>query len=139
MGNTPMSDIPGPRRDRMFVATILSATGSSIEPLWSAPFKCRVLEVAVIPQAAVPGDDTDYKELNIQNRGSSGSATTEITSRDLVGSQSLDDFEREIIGTGLTAAFEEDDVLAVSIVKVADGVLLPNMVFEVVYEPALSV
>lgn len=128
----------GTQESTAFVPSILAATATEVHPIFRAPFACIIPTdgVNVVPQADVTGDDTNTKYLNIQNRGSAGTGTTEIGHLDLATGVDLVDFDSKNIPLTAAVTLAAGDVLAVQVEKVGTGVLLPNLHFVITYKPA---
>lgn len=128
----------GTQESQGFVPSVLAATATEVHPIFVAPFACTIPTDGVnfVPQAAVTGDNTDSKNLNIQNRGSAGAGTTEVGHLDLVTGTNLVAFDSKNIPLTAAVTLAAGDVLAVQVEKVGNGVLLPNLHFVVSYKPA---
>ncbi len=114
-------DIPG--EHQLQVAAIAHAAATATEPIAQirAPFKCVVTEVGFIPNTASTGDNTNTTNLNVIDRGT-GAGTTEIANKDLVSGENLVANTPKVIGTGLSVAMDEGDVLSLVAEKVGSGV-----------------
>lgn len=115
----------------------LAATATEEYPVFVAPFPCLITGLAIIPQAAVTGADTNTTHLNVKNKGSAGSGTTEIANKDLVSGTNLAAFDLNTITlTGTTAqkTLAEGDVLSLEFEKVGTGLLVPSGMLQVSFE-----
>lgn len=121
-----------------FVPSVAAATATEVHPIFVAPIRCIIPTNGVnfVPQAAVTGDNTNTKNLNVQNRGSAGSGTTEVGNLDLVTGVNLVAFDKTNIPLGAALTLEAGDVLGLQVEKVGTGVLIPNIMFEITFKPA---
>lgn len=121
------------------VPSVLAATATEQHPIFVAPVKCRVLAVSIVPQAAVTGDNTNTKNLNVINKGAAGVGTTEVANLDLVTGANLVAFDESAIPLNTTYVngvdMTEGDTLTLQVEKVGTGVLLPNLHVQVDYIP----
>ena len=81
MATTFLGDIPGNRFQ--FVENVASqASGTdSYVPLFRAPQALSVLAAYFIPATAQAGAGTDYKTIQVINRGAAGTGTTVVASK----------------------------------------------------------
>lgn len=89
----------------------------------------NVLEVNVVPQGAVAGNATNRKNLNI-NAG-----TDEIGNLDLNAGTNLVARTRRKIFSGMHQ-MDPGDVLVLEIEKIGTGVAIPQLLVEIVFQPA---
>lgn len=139
MGATYFADIPGALIATARVPSHAAATATEQWPIFCAPFACKVRQIDIIPQAAVTGDNTNYTELNLLNKGSAGAGTTEIGNLDLLTGTDLVAFDMKNIpfnATYLTAyvTMAADDVISLQHAKVASGVLVPECQVRIFYQ-----
>lgn len=102
--------------------------------------KETVTAVRIIPQAAMTGDDTDHATIGVLNKELDGTGTVQVapqkvydTGTDLVA------FDSDSLPVSATAAdltVEKNEVLALSIKKVASGLVTPDLVVEIDVEKA---
>ncbi len=100
----------------------------------------NVVAVRIIPQAAMTGDDTDHATIGLVNKELAGAGTVQAapqkvydTGTDLVA------FDADTLPVATAAAdvnIEKGEVLALSIKKVASGLVTPDLVVEVDVEKA---
>jgi hypothetical protein len=130
-----VKDLIGSHVAHMLVPSVAAADATELHPIFIAPIKCVVLGVQIVPQAAVTGDNTDTKNLNILNAGADGSGSTEVANLDLVTGTDLVANDAEDIPLNTTyddgVELAEGDVLALQVEKVGNGVLLPDLLVEV--------
>lgn len=121
------------------MAAIAAATATQKDPIFTAPCKCRVTRVAVTPQAASTGDNTNTKNLNILNAGSDGTGTTEVGNKDLVTGTNLVALDETVVPLNTTYAngvdLSEGDVLALQTEKVGTGVAVGPFLVSVDFVP----
>jgi hypothetical protein len=123
---------------------VAAATTTESHPLFVAPQKCRVTLVDIIPQAAVTGDNSNTKKLNIINKGSAGSGSTEVGNLDLTTGVNLVAHDLKNIPLNATyidpigVEMAAGDVLAVEYEKVGNGVLIPDCDALITWEPSAA-
>jgi hypothetical protein len=138
------SDLLGKRKTLGFLPAVAAATTTESHPLFVAPQKCRVTLVDIIPQAAVTGDNSNTKQLNIVNRGSAGSGSTEVGNLDLTLAVNL--VAMDLKNIPLAAAYLDPigvelaagDVLALEYEKTGNGVAMPDCISQITWEPAAA-
>ncbi len=137
MGQDSFGDIPGTRNAQTFIPSVAAATATESHPIFSAPDACIVTSVKIIPQAAVTGDNTDRKNLNIIDCGSDGSGTTEVGNLDLATGVNLTAFDEKNIPLNSTytdgVTMAKGDVIKLQFEKAGNGVLVPNLLVRVEY------
>ena len=123
MAMVHIHDIVCPHRSPFSIAPIAAATATQGNPIFAAPFTCKVRKVVYYFGATVTGQATHYFNLNLFNRGTDGSGTTELANRDYasgtndtafvarevyapatylsVATGVVLDLQRELVGTGL--------------------------------------
>lgn len=122
------------------VAQIAAATATRKDPIFTAPRKCIVREVSVVSQAAVTGNNTNTKNLNIVDAGSAGVGTTEIANLDLVTGvniTALDEVNVPLNATYLVPGrtLAAGDVLVLETELVGTGVIVGPFNVKVVWAP----
>jgi hypothetical protein len=137
------SDLLGSRVTTGFLPAVAAATTTESHPLFVAPQKCRVTQVDIIPQAAVTGDGTDRKNLNILNAGSAGAGTTEVGNLDLSADVNLTAADLKNIPLNATylapgVELEAGDVLVLSYEKVGNGVDMPDCIALITWGPSAA-
>lgn len=125
-------------RSQGFVPSVLAATATEAHPIFVAPFRCKIPVDGVnfVPQAAVTGDNSNTKNLNVVNKGAAGAGTTEVGHKDLTTGVDLVAFDKTAITLTAATVLEAGDVLALQVEKVGTGVLLPNLHFEISFKKA---
>lgn len=141
MSERNLGDIQGEHSARAHLSSVAAGDATEEQAIFRAPFRCFVKRVSIIPNAAVTGDDTDRKNLNVRNKGSDGSGTTELGALDLDTGTDLVAFDAKDIVSGLSesstgAAMAEGDVLGLQVEKVGTGVIVPESMIEVIFVPA---
>ena len=115
--------------------SILAATATESHNVFTAPFAGRIKKIHVVPQASVTGDDTDRKNLNFIDKGSDGLGAVEVANLDLVTGTDLTAFKRTTISAVLDNRMAAGDVLVMEAEKIGGGVLLPDMLVLIEFEP----
>lgn len=129
-----LHDIPGNHHFYVHVDLVAAGDATEDQVIFIAPFKCLVTGVFVTPDADVTGDASNTKNLNIDNKGSDGSGSTEIANLDLASGTDLTEADETTIGSSLTIALAASDVLMVEIEQVGSGVTMPRCVYHVEYQ-----
>ena len=137
MGTSYLGDIPGEHVQEQTIESVAAGDATELQTVFVAPFDCKVTGVSIIADAAVTGDDTNTKNLNIQDRGSDGAGTTEITNLDLANGVDLVAHDEKVIGSGLSTSMLVGEALALQIEKVGTGGAIPRSIVRVTFEPAV--
>lgn len=116
------------------LAVHAAATATEARAIFVAPRACKITGVSITPDAASTGDNTNTTNLNVINKGASGSGTTEIGNLDLVTSTNLTAFDEQAI-TITATALAAGDVVALQFEKVGTGVLVGPGVIKVTWYP----
>jgi hypothetical protein len=129
---------PGRHTHQIMIPAVAAATATQLNMIWTAPDNVKVLGVAVAAGAAVTGDNTNRKNLNLIDAGT-GAGTTEVGNLDLVtGTDLAAKTPRAIVDAdaAIGAAFTLDagDGLALQIEKAGTGVALPDLLVVVTYQ-----
>lgn len=127
-------DQPGRYDESFFLNGVAAAATTKQVLLFRVPINMRLEAVEAVSQAAVTGDGTDTKNLNIINKGQDGTGTTELGNIDLAAGNDLAAFDAKAFTMPASPVdINKGDVLAVEIEQVGTGVLLPEMLiyFEV--------
>lgn len=128
-------DLRGTRKTEMLIPSVAAADSTEAHPIFVAPFKCKVTKVGIVPQAAVTGNTTNTKNLNIIDNGSAGSGSTEVGNLDLITGVDLTAMDYTEIPLNSTysagVSMEEGDVLSLSFEEVNSGVLIPDVIVQV--------
>jgi hypothetical protein len=129
MGNTFLGDIPG--EQMLHSATPVVALGSDAQQgLGIVPFDCTVVDVKMVPQAAVTGDDTNNFTLSVLNGGSGGTGTTSVASKAYVtGVDSVAKVPETMTNSGTAANLnlDKDDVLVWDKTEAGSGLATVQM------------
>lgn len=131
---TNLRDIPGEHSQQVSLNAVAAADATEEQIIFVAPEDCRLKEVAIIPNAAVTGNTTNTKHLNVLNKGSGGAGTTELGNLDLATGTNLADSDRQVIVTSLTTDLTKGDVIALEIEDQGSGVAIPESLIEVRYD-----
>lgn len=129
---------PGRYTHNVILPAVAAATATQVNMIWIAPDNVKVLGVAVAAGAAVTGDNTNTKNLNLIDAGT-GAGTTEVGNLDLAtGTDLAAKTPRAIVdadaGTGTAFTLDAGDGLALQIEKVGTGVALPDLLVTVTYQ-----
>lgn len=133
-----IADITGSHTDQNTLLSVAAAATTEAHPFFVAPFPCVVTGVGITPQAAVTGDNTDTKNLNVDNKGPTGALSTEIGNLDLVLATDLVAFDEQAI-TITETELAKGDVLALEYEQVGTGVLIPNLIVTTTFRPSATV
>lgn len=130
-------DIPGVHVATAVMPASAAADATAEVPVFRAPFACKVRKVVLVPGAAITGTATNYHNLNLINRGTDGSGTTELANRDyLNGTNESKAVARELYAPASYLALAAGAVLAIEKEKVGTGLALPAIQVIVEYEGA---
>lgn len=124
---------------KSFADAVAAGTATREDPIFVAPRACRVIQVSIVAQAASTGDNTNRKNLNILNKGSAGSGTTEVANLDLVTGTNLVAFDEKVIPLNATFAagvtLAAGDVLSLQTEQVGTGVAVGPFDIAILWEP----
>tara|TARA_Y100000310_G_scaffold345002_1_gene461094 strand:- start:7803 stop:8255 length:453 start_codon:yes stop_codon:yes gene_type:complete len=81
--------IPGWHVSQAYYPPIAAGESTKRNPIFTAPFRCELGEVAIINSTLVSGANTNTVHLNLINGGSEGAGTTELDTIDLVSGTDL--------------------------------------------------
>ena len=113
------------------VPAIIAGAATQIDPIFVAPCKCVVLEIAIVPQAPVTGATGTCKNLNILNVGAAGLGSTEVANYDLITGHDLVAGDLKVIPLNTTyedgVAMAAGDVLVLQTELVGGGVAMPTL------------
>lgn len=138
MGENFLADVPGTHSRESQIDSVGAGDATEEQTIFVAPHKCVVEEVGITPDAAVTGNDTNRKNLNVIDKGSAGTGTTEIGNVDLGTGTNLVAKDRTTLLTGGSTEMEKGDVLSLQIEQVGTGVAIPRSRVDVRYRPASS-
>lgn len=109
-----------------FVPATAAADATIGHPVFIAPRDVEILEVSIIPQAAVTGADTNTKHLNLRNRGADGTGTTELANYDLTSGNNLSNHdEKSLYAPTTPLAIADGVVLQLEVEKIGTGLATP--------------
>lgn len=125
-------DLRGTIKTEGFVLSVAALDATESHPIFCAPFNCTVTKVGIIPRAAVTGNTTNSKNLNIVDAGSAGLGVTEVGNLDLITNVNLTalDYTEIPLNATYTSGVEMDegDVLNLEFEEVTSGVLIPDLI-----------
>lgn len=130
---TTYKDLRGTIKTQTFIPTVAAATTTESHQIFCAPFNCLVTKIGIVAQAAVTGDNSNNKCLNILDAGAAGSGSTEVGNLDLLLATDLTAFDYKEIPLNTTydspdyVSMDEGDVLVISYEKTGNGVLVPDL------------
>ena len=140
MGKTRFADNAAGMRltAQSYIPAALAGDATKSTPIFCAPDNCKVLQVQVVAQADITGQATDYFNLNLINKGSSGAGTTELANIDFLNASVT---ATAFKGKGLLAntavesatALTAGDVLAIERELVNSGLATPELKVVVTY------
>lgn len=128
-------DLYGVHVRQVHKESVLAATATGRFPLMEMPFAAAITSVRIQPNAAVTGNTTNHKNLNIQDGGADGTGTTEIGNLDLdtgVDLVALD--SNAILTVANGTAIDAGDILVLEVEQVGSGVLIPASDYIVEFE-----
>lgn len=118
-----IQDIAGTHVLRGYIPGQATAGTPNVWSVGKAPFRCKVVGVSWIPQAAVTGAATNNFALAAQNRGAAGTGTTALTATKTydngVNSVAHDEEALTLSATAADLLVAEGDVLA--LVRTVNG------------------
>lgn len=128
---------PGRHTAFVTVPAVAAATATQTNMIWIAPDAVQVVGVEVATGAAVTGDNSNTKNLNLVDAGT-GAGTTEVGNLDLVtGTDLTAKTPRAIVdadaGTGAAFSLDAGDGLALIVEKVGTGVAIGDMLVRITY------
>lgn len=124
--------------ERIFTARVAgtaAATATRDDPVVVVPYAGNVTSVTVVTQATYTGQATDYKDLKVINKGLTGGDTrvaatkTFSTAGDVA--TAFDETTITVTSTAASVAVVAGDVLALSQVKVGNGLTVPDMLVKI--------
>lgn len=129
-----LHDIPGTHIAQAVIPAHGSADATTGHPIFRAPFDCTLTAVRIIAGADVTGQGTNYFNLNLINRGTSGTATTELANRDYSGTAVTETrgVPRTLYSTATNLS--AGTILEIEREKVGTGLASPAFLVEIEYE-----
>ncbi len=111
------------------------ATDATIAyPVFVAPGHVEVQNINVVPQAAVSGQDTNYRTLAIVNVGGDGQGTSAVGSAYALSSgHDLSALVKQSLAAALTLELDAGAVLVLSNAKTGTGIATPALLVVVEY------
>jgi len=121
------------------VAQIAAATATQKDPIFTAPRKCVVLEIALTPQTATTGNNTNTKTLNVVNVGPAGAGTTQISTTPLPTGTNLVAGQKQALALNAANAaghaMAAGETLSLETVLVGTGVIVGPHLVSIVWAP----
>ena len=131
-------DVPGERDELVTHIAHAAATATEHIAVWQSPCRAKLKGVDWVPIGVVTGTNTNYTNLNVQNRGTDGNSTTELANMDFVGGTNAPDLTATAIyspAAGSELQMSQGTCIAVEAEKVNTGLALPAGTFVFTYEP----
>ena len=128
-------DIPGTHVALVPLKGHAAATTTEVTVVWVAPFAAKVSAVRVIWNAAITGADSNTTHINVQNRGTAGTGTTELGAVDYVnGTDAALGATIDLYTPASPLAVAAGTKIAIQHEKVGNGLLIPDGLVIVEYE-----
>lgn len=112
-----------------------AATATRDDPVLIVPFNGTVTAVTIVPQATYTGAATDNKTLSLINKGLTGGDTrvvaTQAFGTTTVVATAFDEFSLPVSGTAANVAVLAGEVLALSQIKVGNGLTVPDVLVKI--------
>lgn len=119
----------GPRDEQITHVAHAAATSTETIACFHSPTRALLSGVGWVPNAAVTGQATDYTNLNVINKGTDGSGSTEIGNVDFANLQNAAACDKLAIyapAAGSELQMSEGTVISVQAEKVVNGLALPS-------------
>lgn len=116
-------------RDIATIVPNVAAGSTDTSTIGKAPFAGTVTAVTFVPDAGMTGNDTNYRTVNIINKGDDGSGTTVVATLAFTSGTNATAFNETTItltGTAADLVVEAGDVLAWNSVHTASGIVDPG-------------
>ncbi len=127
-------DIPAGHQYVTLIPNHAAATATEEYPIFVAHGDCEVMGVTIVPQAAVTGQDTNTTHLNIIDKGTDGTGTTERANYDLTNGNDLAAFDEFAFTlTNPPIAADDGTVWTLQYEKVSSGLAVPHLLVRVEY------
>lgn len=128
MGVISIHDISGAQRVWFNIAPIAQGTATQSNVIFEAPFACKIRSVQIFFGATVTGTATDYFNLNLINRGTDGTGSTELANRDYDnGTDDTAFVKRALYAPASYLAVAVNTVLDLQRELVASGLAMPSL------------
>jgi len=113
------------------------AAGSATEvPVFKALHACTLTKVGFVPKSAITGADTNYMTLSFVDKGSDGTGTGTIASRDYSSGNDVAAMDFEDSGTLSNASLAEGDTVSFKKAETGTGMAMPDLIAVVEFERA---
>lgn len=122
MSQNAQGDHPGYQQEHHgYTLAVAAATATEKRVIFRAKRACRVKSVSIAPSAAVTGQATNTKHLNVHKN------VTEVANYDLVGGSNLVAFEDKVLYAPATPlAMAAGDYIAIQHEQVGTGLAVPD-------------
>lgn len=115
-----------------YVPGAAAADATEEWPVFYAAQAVQIVAAYYIPSAAITGDDTNSFNLNLRNKGTDGSGTTEVGNVDFA--TGTDGVANDATSLGVTAFnMAAGEVLAAQREKIGTGLTMPDGIVVIVY------
>lgn len=123
---------------RTFPARVLgtaAATATRDDPILVVPMAGTVTGITIVPQATLTGAATDNKTLSLINKGLTGGDTRVAATKTFAlttdVATAFDETSLTVSGTAANVAVVAGDVLALSQIKVGNGLTVPDVLVKI--------
>ena len=128
MATISMHDISGAQRVWFNIAPIAKTTATQSNVIFEAPFACKIRDVQIFFGATVTGTATDYFNLNLINRSTDGTGSTELAARDYAsGTNDTAFVKRALYAPATYLAVAVNTVLDLQRELVSAGLAMPSL------------
>lgn len=124
----------GPVLAQMRIPSHGNAASTGNKLAWRAPRKCTVTAAALVPDAAITADGTNYAIYTLTRHTAGASATT-VATRSWIATNSvaLTEEAMTLSATAANLVLAEGDTLTVVKTVAASGLLIPDALLVVTY------
>lgn len=115
-----------------------AATATETLTIFKSPCRAKLKAVTWVPGAAITGANTDTTHINVINRGTDGTLTTEIGNKDWIAGVNATAFGEVSIyapAAGSELQLSQNHVISCTFEKVGNGLALPNGTFVFTFLP----
>ncbi len=117
-----------------YVAAVAQSSDDEVA-VFKAPCAGKIVEVGIIPDAAVTGAATDNYTLSCQNKGAAGTGTDVICSKAYTLGVDSVQYDYESLGTLANNVLAKDDTVTFLKTEAASGLAMPAMVVVIEFLP----
>ena len=135
MGNRQAYDVPGTRDKTVASPATAAADASTTYVIFEAPVNCKIEKVRVVPGAAVTGQDTNTKNLNLIDRGTNGAGATELANYDLTSGNDIGVAGYDLYSPASALSVSTGNQLGLQVEQVGAGMALSPLAVTVEFSP----